>query len=377
MAMPSPGSPAVLRSRNARAVLDALAVGEPLSRADVMQRTGLSRTAVTQLLRALTRQGTVIPADADRTTGGPAAQRVALNPDLGVAVAAHLTADRVDIVLVDATGARRAHRNAPREPDVLTQVADLVADCNPLAMGYLHCAVLGVAGIVDPRGAVHDDSGHDGGALRDGMAATLGVPVRVENDVNLAALAEMDVAPDPEPTFAYVSFAHGLGAALVIDGALHRGSSGGAGEITYLLQPGVPLGTPALGRGVLAELAAAHGLDAELSPEYLLDAAGAGDEGAVAVTEIVADRIALIVGSLRLVLDPDAVVLAGLAAHPLIMSGVRRRLDLFADRLPVRTRAALGGRHATLHGACIEATATLRDELFPRIISALTESTRA
>ncbi|MDL9981515.1 ROK family transcriptional regulator [Microbacterium sp. ASV49] len=371
------GSPALLRALNARAVLDVLAEGAPLSRADIMQRTGLSRTAVTQLLRALEAYGAVVPAGLDRHTRGPAAKQVVLSPTLGIAVAAHVGHERVEIALVDVTGTVRARESASREPDVAAQISALVASCHSTTIGYVQCAVVAVAGIVDAAGTIRNASGSDDGRLRDSIQAALAVPVTIENDVNLAALAEMKATGGSEQTFAYVSVTGGLGSAIVVDGTLHRGRSGGAGEIGYLPQPGLEVGMPALDRPMLAELAASLGFDAAASVEEILDAASAGHAAATRVADLAAQRIAVIAASLRLVLDPDMIVLAALAAHPAVVEGVRRRLDVIADQLPVPVRPAVTGDTATLDGACIHASVVLRDLLFTRIVSAPTEGPRS
>jgi predicted NBD/HSP70 family sugar kinase len=371
------GSPSLLRALNARTVLDTLADGGAMSRSTIMGSTGLSRTAVTQLLGVLAERGVVVPAGLDHTTGGPAARQVVLDPALGLAVAAHVTEDRVRVRLVDASGAIHADAEGPAGEDAAASLAALIARAcgDDLPRGAVQCGVVGVAGIVDAHGRIRSNAGSDDGAFRAVLTDALGVDMRIENDVNLAAIADVEASPSAQSTAAYVSLTGALGAALVIDGRLHRGRSGGAGEVAYLPQPGIPLGSPSLDRDEIARLAAHHGVASGTPFELVIDAAASGDPAARATVDAVAGRIAVVAASLCLVLDPDVIVLAGYAGHPTVVPAVRRHLDTYADRLPVPTRVSAAGPDATLAGARSEASAALRDLLFSRIIASLTEST--
>jgi DNA-binding transcriptional ArsR family regulator len=226
MTRPLAGPQTLLRALNGRAILEALARTGPRTRAELMAATGLSRTAVTQVLRMLEGAGAVAPAGVDRDTRGPAAGRVALHPRLGFAAAIHADHHAAHVVLVDPTGAVRAelHEDFPRVDDRVTHIARLVDRCRRAVKGPVHAAVVGVPGIVTADGGIRNDEGPDGGAFRCALAAALGCEVRIENDVNLAALAELSVGAVADlSSFALLLLVDdGLGAGIVIDGALHR-----------------------------------------------------------------------------------------------------------------------------------------------------------
>src|SRR5207248_9043613 len=103
----------------------------------------------------------------------------------------------------------------------------------------LDVAVVGVPGVVDPlRGAVSlatNVPGIEGHRFADELRGLLGVPVRVENDINLAALGERwrGIARGVDD-FLFLSIGTGLGAGLVLRGELHRGHHGAAGELDYV-----------------------------------------------------------------------------------------------------------------------------------------------
>src|SRR5690606_16728642 len=102
------GTPALLRTLNARAVLDALAAGARLARPDLVAATGLSQTTVAQTLRALEATGVVTEAGLDRDRRGPAATLYRIDPDYAFGLGVDVARDRVRVALVDVTGAVRA-----------------------------------------------------------------------------------------------------------------------------------------------------------------------------------------------------------------------------------------------------------------------------
>lgn len=359
-----------MRALNSRAILEVLARSGPSTRSELMSATGLSRTAVTQVLRTLEHASAVAPAGLDRDTRGPAAARVALHPHLGYAAAIHVDHHAAHVVLVDATGAVRAeeHGDFRTNDDRVACIAALVAECRRSAEGPVHTAVVAVPGAVTLDGAVRNDEGPDGGAFHNALAAALGCPVRIENDVNLAALAELteDTAATLSSFALLMLVDDGLGAAFVIDGSLHRGSSGLAGEIMYLPQSPLPIGAPVVSDVVVSDLARAHGRDPrELLRDHLA-AAAQGDEAARQIIAEVARRLVLIAGTVTLVLDPEAFILSGDAAHPILVDAMTQVAEELSPLLAVRFLVASFGVEAPLVGAVREAGSALRALLFTR-----------
>jgi predicted NBD/HSP70 family sugar kinase len=196
----------------------------------------------------------------------------------------------------------------------------------------------------------------------------LGGPVAVDNDVNLAAIAERQrgVGTDAE-TFALLWLDHGLGLAIDLGGTLMRGAHGGAGEIGYM-----PLGLSArrdmrydtndldgvlAGPAVMA-LAAAHGVMAP-TPAAAVAAGGA------AFIAALAQRVSVAIAAVVAVLDPDLVVLAGAVGQ----AGGDRLLDAVA--IALRSASPLEAQIATtaladdavLLGALDAGLTAVRDDL--------------
>lgn len=373
MTRPLAGPQTLLRALNGRAILEALARSGPRTRAELMAATGLSRTAVTQVLRMLEGAGAVAPAGVDRDTRGPAAGRVTLHPHLGFAAAIHADHHVAHVVLVDPTGAVRAelHEDFPRADDRVAHIAHLVDRVRRAVNGPVHAAVVAVPGIVTADGGIRNDAGPDGGAFRHALAAALECEVRIENDVNLAALAELSVGAVADlSSFALLRLVDdGLGAGIVIDGALHRGSSGVAGEIMYLPQSPLPIGAPVINDAVVSDLARVYALEPDLLLGAHLEAAAGGDQAALQLVDEVARRLVLIAGTITLVLDPEAFILGGSAAHPVLVEAVHRIAEEYSPLLPVGFRVSSFGDEAPLVGATGEAASALRTSLFTRILT--------
>jgi predicted NBD/HSP70 family sugar kinase len=186
--------------------------------------------------------------------------------------------------------------------------------------------VVGTPGAFDPAGqrlryARHLPGWHDPQILPH-LHDALGLPVEAENDVNLAAIAELTVgAASGSDNFVLLWGEEGVGAAVVIDGQLHRGATGGAGEVGFLPVAGTPLvrnvsvnnagGFQELagGKAVLA-LARSHGLRAATAESAVRSALRTPDRGDAVIAELGA-RLAIGLAAIVAVLDPELVILGG------------------------------------------------------------------
>lgn len=370
MTRPLAGPQTLLRAINARAILEVLARRGPLTRAELMGETGLSRTAVTQVLRMLETGESIASAGEDRATKGPAATRVSLDPRLGFALAVHVGHSAIRVALVDPSGVARIEQigEVTELAERIPAIVHLIGACRAEHPGPIHLAVVGVPGIVTADGSVRDDVGPDGGAFYRALSTALGCSVRIENDINLAAIAECTSQSGQDATsFALLALVEdGLGAGFVLNGALHRGASGVAGEVQFLPQPHLPIAVPAFGQHVVSDLALTHGRDTTVGlSDHLADAAG-GDVDAIAIVDELARRMTIVSGTLGLVLDPEKYILAGLAAHPVFLEHVRAYAEVYAAQLPMEFETSVFGAEATMVGAVTEATDALRETLFTK-----------
>jgi predicted NBD/HSP70 family sugar kinase len=383
-----PGTPRLLRGMNDRAALDMLLAHGPLSRTRLGELTGLSKPTASQLLARLERAGLVVATGISEGAPGRNAQLYEVNPGCAYVAALDVTPSRMTAAVADISGrvVGRAEVRTRRGTGVTAQqhVVDVLDEAvvEPgLDRTDLHRVVIGTPGAFDPmtgllRYARHLSGWHDPDLLPR-IAEAAGVPVEGENDVNLAAIAERETGRAVGiDDFVLLWADEGLGAAIVIDGRLHGGASGGAGEVGFLPLPGTPLvrhvarsntgGFQELagGKQVLA-LARSLGLRAR-TPEAAVGLAlrtpGAGDE----LIEELGKRLALGLASMVAVLDPALVVLAGAvpcAGGERLADVVRAELaDLAVPRPPVELSAV--PEDPVLTGALHTALAATREHVF-------------
>jgi predicted NBD/HSP70 family sugar kinase len=258
--------------------------------------------------------------------------------------------------------------------DRLAAVAGLPADA-------LDGAVAGVPGVVEsPEGRIElatNIPGLQGRVIGPELELSLGVPVTLENDVNLAAIGEQSrgVAQGVED-FVFLSVGTGLGAGLMLRGELHRGHHGAAGEVDYALGEGHydqraddPAATGV--SAYAAALAAEGRLATRLAPPYdaraIFGTARAGDELALAVVAEEARRIARHVVPIAAVADVELVVLGGGIGvnGDLLLAPIR---ELLAQRCPYPPRVEVSslGDAAVLTGALAFGLRSALDNVFTR-----------
>ncbi|GAA5058886.1 putative NBD/HSP70 family sugar kinase [Thermocatellispora tengchongensis] len=388
-----PGTPSLLRAINDKAALHALLERGPLTRPQIGALTGLSKPTASQLLARLQEAGLVVLDGIREGLPGRTAEVYRLNPAAAYAAALDVTPARIAAAVADITGTVVGEHTLPTP----RSRGDLVAKVRAALDGALagepgarpHRVVIGIQGALDPGTgrlgyAAHIPGWHTPdllGTLREG----LGVPVDVENDVNLVALAERDHgAAIGHQTFVLLWADEGLGAALVIGGALHRGATGGAGEVGYMPAIGAPTarevgrhathGFQALSGGpAVRALLREHGVrgprgagGTAATVRNAVAAAENGDERAEAGLRELAGRLALGLASITAVVDPELVVLTGgtlLAGGEHLRALVERELHaLTLPRPPVRLSTVRG--NPVISGALGLALAATREEVF-------------
>ncbi|MGY6018272.1 ROK family transcriptional regulator [Streptomyces spinosirectus] len=393
----TPGTPRVLRAMNDRAALDLLLEHGPLSRTRIGKLTGLSKPTASQLLARLEAAGLVLATGTTEGRPGPNAQLYEVNPAAAYAAGLDVTPERILAAVADVTGrtvgSHELHTpgRRPVQPVVrqVTDALDGAVKAAGLARDDVHRIVIGTPGAFDPntgrlRYASHLPGWHTP-SLLDEVAAALPMPVEYENDVNLAAVAEQRLgAARGHEDFVLLWNEGGLGAALVLGGRLHRGWTGGAGEVGFLPVPGVPLvrqvtkansgGYQELaGSQAVPKLARSLGIEdippgpyAESAAALVARAAESDDGPHRQLLQTYATRLATGLASLVSVLDPELVVLSGSAltsGGEVLRALVQAELEELAASRP---RLVVGGvpEHPVLRGALESALAATRDEVF-------------
>jgi len=270
--------------------------------------------------------------NAPMRAGGPATRPLVLSFDIG--------GTWVKYGLVDAQGRVHEHGRLPTraEGDGASVLARLEAVARPLVHWHDPAGIaVATLGIVDPDGHVRAAGeaipGYTGLSPRAVFETAFGRPVVVENDGNSVALAEgWTGAARGLRDYLALTLGTGIGGGLVVDGRLHRGAHGAAGEWGYMRIAGLLWEDHASLRGLAASAQAAR-------PGCRLDARGAfaaADEGDALMQDVVAGWFELLatgLANLLFAFDPERVVVGG---------GITARGDVFLDELRAALRPRLG-----------------------------------
>jgi predicted NBD/HSP70 family sugar kinase len=329
------GSSRLLRAMNESAALSHLLDRGRLTRAELRELTGLSKPTISEAVRRLTDAGLVVVVGHVSAGPGPNAEVYAANPAAahGIAVSVRDTTVTGSPALAgavcDVSGAVRARLEMPVDfgrVDPVDALGDIVGELRSRAgvsgggAGYVQ---IGVAGAYDPgTGTVHhvDVPGWGRPGLIGSIEERIGTRVGVDNDVNLAAIAERRRgAATAVDSFALLWFGEGLGLAIDLGGTLLRGARGGAGEIGYMPLYSLDGARHAdfqdlIGGRAVLELAATHRLPGDAPAGAVAAAAKAGPGGAPFLAAL-AERIAVGLAAVVAVLDPPLVVLGGEVAQ--------------------------------------------------------------
>lgn len=399
-----PASPSTARAINDRLALRLLQQEGPLTAGQLKQLTELSRPTVADLVERLTAAGLItVVGESGEQRRGPNARLYGIVADRAHLAALDVRTEGVFVLVSDLVGRVLAEASVPigggtgTGPAVEQAVAAVECAAKEAGADRLHTVGIGAPGLVDPAtGDLRDSGGLP--AWHRSLAAALqqrlpGARVTVENETNLAALAEQrEGAARDRDTFVLLWLGHGVGAAVVLDGTLRRGASGGTGEIGFLPVPGTGSLPSArdcdggfhslAGAAAMASLAADCGLPvpaatdgpgtAALVREAVTQVSGpsgapsGADRPADRFLHALADRIAIGAASVVAVLDPGCVVLggeAGQAGGAMLAGLVEERLRRMSPLLTEVRASHLGGT-AVLRGALLTARDRAQDELF-------------
>jgi predicted NBD/HSP70 family sugar kinase len=388
-----PGTPSLLRELNDRAALDLLLGGEMLTRSQISEYTGVSKVTVSQMLTRLEERGLVAIAGEQAGGRGPNAALYSVVPSSAYVAGLYVESDLVSAAVADVTGRRVAevsgNPNGAEDPvELVRGTIERACASAGIEVTRLSALVIGSPGVVDPRTgdpslAVNLPTWHEG-AL-DALKNAWHKPVVIENDVNLAAMAERaDGAAADADDFVLVWLGVGLGLATILGGRLHRGTAGAAGEIGYLPVHGAPLHTdirhPAsggfqslAGGSAVRELATKHGFAAPTPAEAVQAAlsgtAGATADNAEAFLGELAHRVAVGVAAVCVVLDPGLVVLGGEVGRAGGTALADRVAAAVASIWPSRPRVVPTGVQGepVLRGAMLAAVAQARAALLASV----------
>ncbi|MET9674363.1 ROK family transcriptional regulator [Streptomyces sp. NPDC006482] len=371
-------SPSTARAINDRLALRLLQDEGPLTATQLKTLTGLSRPTVADLVDRLSDSGLVhVVGESGAERRGPNAKLYGIVAHRAYLAALDVRTRSVSVTVADLLGTTLAEASAPvgddggTGPAVEKAVTLLERTAEEAGVDRLHTVAVGAPGLIDPAtGELRDSAKLPAWHRRlvADLQERLPARVLVENETNLAAVAELrEGAARDREDFVLLWLGQGVGAAVVLDGRLRRGASGGAGEIGFLPVPGTAVLPSATGcdggfhelacAAAVGSLAVAHGLD----PATALTS----DDGPF--LDALAGRLAVGTAAVASVLDPGCVVLAGETGHQGGAELAARVQSALSELSPLRTevRPTALGDAAVLRGALLRARDAAQDELFP------------
>jgi predicted NBD/HSP70 family sugar kinase len=358
--------PQLLRALNEQLLLSHIRQLGSCSRAELARLSGLSKPTVSLALANVERSGLVRVAGQRTGVPGRSAWLYEITPDAGFVLGLDIGLHYLRGALADLTGEVRAKSSArTRASSVsgrvqeLTRLADAICAAGGVPRSAITQTVIGSPGVYDPTRNAMVLTGGLTGWNRPAVLARLrdafGQDLVVENDVDAAALAEQAHGHGREfGSFAVVWIGTGIGMGLVLDGRLHRGSHGVAGEIAYMpiSEGGGTDEEDARRRGALEAAGSASaivragrraGMRGPVSARRVFAAAAAGDQRAAAVVAGEAALVAKAICAIVTVVDPELVVLGGgIGQAPGFAAAVTAELRSLAPVMPEVRVSALG-----------------------------------
>ncbi|MFG1628792.1 ROK family protein [Kribbella sp. NPDC049227] len=362
------------------AVLRLLLDGQPRTRAELIDLSGLARSTVTGRIEELLAAGLVVPSGEAASTGGRPPARFRFNPTARLILAADVGATHLSVALTDLTGEILDRSTTPLNiaegPEVvLTAIARTGRSL--LKAARRSSKDLAGTGVGLPGPVEHSTGrpnhppimpGWDSYDVVGRLEHELKAPVLVDNDVNIMALGEHATEYADVEHLLFVKVATGIGAGVISGGRLHRGAQGAAGDIGHIQAPGRSELCRCGNTGCLEAVASAAAIAAQLDVGGSHDIVGlvrAGNTAATAAVRQAGREIGSVLAAAVSLLNPSVIVIGGSLsrAGDSLLAGIREAI--YARSLPLATTdlhvvTSRSGQDAALRGA---ATLVLQHQL--------------
>ena len=374
----APGSQSALRLRNRQAVVHALLTGGPATQADLARTTGLSNATISNIVKSLSQDGLAVTEPT--TSSGRRAMSVRLQGTRAVAAGIDVGRRHVRVVLTtigyevlaEDSHALPLGHSADEGIEAAAQLLERLVEQAGVPRGSVIGAGVGLPGPIDRRtGTVLDGAilpAWVGTSVPEAFGERLSLDVLVDNDANLGAMAEIAWGERKDAQdLIFVKVGTGIGAGLIIDGRLHYGALGTAGEIGHTtVDPQGPF-CRCGNRGCLETLASTSTMLASLAPSSTsalstADIVRNGLDGDSATLRVIDDAgfvLGRVIATLANFVNPQVVVLGGpLAAlgdvllEPVCRGLMRHAVPVVGETTQVVT-SSLGDRAEALGAASL------------------------
>ncbi len=361
-----------MRGINRSAILEIIRRESPIARATIAKRLGISLPTVMRIVDKLIEEGFVRPQGNTEWSGGRRRPLLEFNSHGNVVLGVDMGGTKLYGAVSEISGRIIAEAEIDRKGAdgeqcyrLLSRLIDDLLACPELRGRRVRGIGVGAPGITQHREGIVKWAyalNWKDFPLKARLNKRYKLPITVDNDVNLAALGELwfGVGQDAQ-NMVLITIGAGIGAGIIIDGTVYRGSSEASGEIGHMIPGREFLGKSYVDFGALESLASVTGMVKQAprnaggpTMESIFEAAARGQPWARAIVADVVDYLAMAIGNLSVVLDPELIVVGG-ALTPYasdLTQSISRRIQGTIPALP-RLQASNLGLRATVMGAIV------------------------
>jgi len=360
------------------AILQLLFSNHEVSRAHMSRVSGLSKQTVSTVIADLESLHLVEAVGVTEGGIGRRALTYRLSPKAGYSVGIDLGGTNFRAGVVDFSGEVLSeltlvtpHASVDELLEIMVSAIDQLTLKHGMPKSQLSQIVIGIPGAVNPITGVISSAPNvaylNGLNLGRLISKKLKVSVLIENDVNIAALGELEQSTSND--FGFLAIGTGVGMGLILDGELRRGFSGGAGEVGYLplghkaLEPSVEGHFEKMVGGFAGEIKYHELSGSKVSLEEIFDLSNHGDQIAKKIIEDLAIYIALGIKTVCSILDLEEIVLGGgIGSRPDLEKQILCNLQRLMPT-PPKVRISNLGSRAGLIGAMSCALSEMRSRV--------------
>ncbi len=365
-----------MRGINRSAILELIRRESPISRTLISKRLNVSLPTVMRIVDELVAEDLVRPEGTTEWSGGRRRSLLEFNAEGHVVIGIDLGGTKLFGAIADLGGnildEVDVSRHGTSGEESYRRLIELIDTL--LASPKLHGRRIRGIGVGAPGITQHKEGivnwaftlNWQNYPLKAKLVERYGLPIVVDNDVNLAALGELWFgAGQNTQNMVLIAIGTGIGAGIIIDGALYRGSREASGEIGHIIPGREFLGKRYAEFGALESLASGTGIAERarqtlkrqpgpelegLLAEDVFDAARQGEEWARAVIDEAVDYLAIAIAGISVSFDPELIVLGGgvTRSADLLVEPILRRIDGTIPTLPRLVVSTLGRRAAVM-----------------------------
>lgn len=373
---------AEMRGINRSAILELIRRESPIARSTIAQHLGVSLPTVMRIVDGLIEDGFVRPHGKTEWSGGRrrpllefnADGYVVLGVDMGGTKKMYGAISEIGGNIIDEVEMERHGASGEKCYDLLTKLIDALLASPGLKGRRVRGIGVGAPGITHHKEGVVKWAyalNWKDFPLKDRLSKRYKLPVTVDNDVNLAALGEHWFgAGQHTQNMVLIVISAGIGAGVIINGSLYRGSSEASGEIGHTIPGREFLGRSYQDFGALESVASGTGMierarsalrsrrDAadlnQLLVEDIFEAAQQGQKWASSIIDEIVDYLSIAIANLSVSFDPDLIVLGGSVTNfaTMLVEPILHRLEGLIPTPPNLVVSNLG-LQATVMGAII------------------------